>query len=71
VRPVANRYKDELRQYIQKKRKRIAMLESLCDYCDELEYKVQRLQDKLDIIYDARTEVANDEECHDGSHLDK
>lgn len=68
---MSSRYKTELRQYIQKKRKRIAMLESLCDYCDELEYKVQELQDKLDIIYDARTERANDEEYHDGSHLDK
>jgi hypothetical protein len=68
---VTNRYKTELRQYIQKKRKRIAMLESLCDYCDELEWKVQDLQNKLEIIYDARTEVSNDEESNDSSHMDK
>jgi hypothetical protein len=67
---MANRYKDEIRDYIRDKRVKIAMLESLCDYCDELEWKVQTLQNKLDIIYDARTEVSNDEESHDGSNLD-
>lgn len=64
---MGSRHKDSLRQYIQQKRKNIAMLESLCDYCDELEYEVQMLKDKLDIIYDARTEVSNDEEA-DGSN---
>lgn len=64
---MGSRHKDSLRQYIQQKRKNIAMLESLCDYCDELEYEVQSLKNKLDIIYDARTEVSNDEEA-DGSN---
>lgn len=64
---MGSRHKDSLRQYIQQKRKNIAMLESLCDYCDELEYEVQMLKNKLDIIYDARTEVSNDEEA-DGSN---
>lgn len=67
---MGSRHKDSLRQYIQQKRKNIAMLESLCDYCDELEWKVQQLQNKLDIIYDARTEVSNDEESDGSSDLD-
>lgn len=68
---MSSRYKAEIRSYIQDKRKKIAMLESLCDYCDELEHEVKTLRDRLAIIYDARTEVSNDEECHDGSDLDK
>lgn len=64
---MGSRHKDSLRQYIQQKRKKIAMLESLCDYCDELEYEVQMLKGRLGSIYEARTEVSNDEEA-DGSN---
>lgn len=61
---MGNRHYEELRHFIREKRIEIARIESLCDYVDELEQKVEHWKSRYEILVEAKTEASNEEEAN-------